>query len=418
MEKRELTVQLLTPLWTGNADMAPNGLKMSGVIGSMRYIFEGIIREMGGHTCNINHDRNRCLYDGKNNDICPACAVFGCTGWARSFKMNWELEPFNRMGTILLPQTDNHAYYRNRHASGELYPGNTSIDTWLATAVRQNRGTLQPHQHQEARNELGRMRPAYAFVSGSKSRCPSTIELIIRRQGNGYDVGKLIAGLLSYMATYYAIGAKVNQGWGFFEVFNGAVDEDVFRNEVRKLIAACKGFTRTDWDKGLLNTENIPYLEPIEVPYSRQGTVDSLEFEWAAQMKPEQYDFIALGFALQYRLRRIVKFWNLDRGDMDYPDCYFDLLDKGEAIDTWAAKNQSAVREYQPRHRLEWQKEGAFAEYLFGKSGSGKEAGRIGVSHLYKKNEKWYVRMISTAEWCYTRHLYGILEDELLMGGE
>lgn len=417
MDKRELSVQLLTPLWTGNADMTPNGLKMSGVIGSMRAIFEGIIRELGGHTCNINQDDKRCRYgnkQGESNNICPACAVFGCTGWARTFKLNWELEPFNRVGTILIPESDNCPYYRNRNSKEEVYPGNTSIDTWLATAVNQQRGTIQPGRHNEARSVLGGIRPAYAADRNTRTRCPSVIEIITRRPGKTYDIGTLIAGLLSYMATYYAIGAKVHQGWGFFEVLKGAVNEDVFKGEVRKLIESCRGFSKNDWDQGLLNTKEIHYLAPIEVPYSPKKPVDSLNFQWNAQSKPELYDFIALGFALQYRLRRIIKFWCLDyQKNLDYSDGYFYLLGEDSALDEWIQVNKEAVANYKKDHPLAWRAEGAFAEYLFGKSDSDKEAGKIGVSHLYKKNGKWYVRMISTAPWEYTEHLYDILKAEV-----
>ena len=99
MQKNTLKVNVLTPVWTGNADMMPNGLKMSGIIGSMRYIFESLIRREGGHTCDITGDpKKRCNYE-KDKNICPACAVFGCTGWARTFKINWNLDPFNKIGS-------------------------------------------------------------------------------------------------------------------------------------------------------------------------------------------------------------------------------------------------------------------------------------------------------------------------------
>jgi hypothetical protein len=142
--------------------------------------------------------------------------------------------------------------------------------------------------------------------------------------------------------------------------------------------------------------------------------VDFLDFQWNNQARPEQYDFIALGFALQYRLRRIVKFWYLDyKEDIGYSDGYFDLLDRNEAMDEWAEYHTSDVNNYQSQHPIEWRKAGAFAEYLFGKSNSGKDAGKVGVSHLYKKEGKWYVRMISTAPWEYTKHLYDILKNEV-----
>ena len=300
MEKQVLSISLLTPGWTGNADMIPDGLKMSGVIGSMRHLFEALIRSEGGHTCDITSSDHRCNYE-KDKNICPACALFGCTGWARRFKINWDLQPFSKYGTIILPYADRCSLFRNRHADGTVYPGYTSIDTWLATAVSPDRGTIQPNDHAKAQGFLGRMRPAYLMDPTTKQRIPSSMEIVTLRSSREYDVSTLVAGLLSWMSEYYAIGAKVNQGWGFFEILNGFVYENVFRNELKKLISACSGFRETTWDKNLLNAKNIYPLEPLEI------NLDSVRsgFEWASGSNQVRYDFLALGFALQYRLRRL-----------------------------------------------------------------------------------------------------------------
>ena len=96
------------------------------------------------------------------------------------------------------------------------------------------------------------------------------------------------------------------------------------------------------------------------------------------------------------------------------PDCYFDLLEEDGKIDEWAKHHAQEIKNYYPKHPLSWQKEGAFAEYLFGKStGNDKNAGKIGVSHPYKQDGKWYIRMISTAEWDYAESLYEILKDQV-----
>lgn len=417
MQKRDLEVQLLTPVWTGNSAMVPDGLKMSGVIGSMRDIFERLIRSHGGHTCNITGEAGkRCNYE-KDKNICPACAVFGCTGWARTFKLNWELQPFNRIGTILLPETDRCPRFRNRHASEECYPGLTSIDTWMASVVNgKERGTIQPGQHDRARQVLTQMRPAYAADPKTRQRIPSSMEILVMRPHAAYDIGTLIAGLLSYMGDRYAIGAKVNQGWGFFDVVGADhVDEKVFSSEMAKLIADTKAFSHRDWDASLPNAKDIPRLEPIEVDMPNLFG----QFGWGPNVALNRYpfDFLPLGFALQYRLRRIVKFWAQDCREED-ADAYSNLLGGGGEIDVWAETHKREITSYLPKHPLSWQEEGAFAEYLFGKSsGNDKMAGKIGVSHPYRLGNKWYVRMISTAEEQYTNYLHEILEDQV-NGGE
>jgi len=102
----ELKLKTLTPLWTGGADRNSDRIRETGIIGSMRWWYEGIVRGMGGRACDITADdaSARCRFQQKKNEsyeqavqrLCPACWLFGCTGWQRRFRLELEgLTPQN-----------------------------------------------------------------------------------------------------------------------------------------------------------------------------------------------------------------------------------------------------------------------------------------------------------------------------------
>lgn len=80
----EIKIKTLTPLWTGGVDQTCDRLHETGLIGSLRWWYEALIRGLGGNACDPTSD-NRCpMDDGKR---CAACELFGCTGWARKFRL-------------------------------------------------------------------------------------------------------------------------------------------------------------------------------------------------------------------------------------------------------------------------------------------------------------------------------------------
>ena len=83
---REFIVKIkpLTPIWTGNENMECKTLRETGILGSLRWWYEALIRGLGGSACDPTSD-NRC--PDKDGNHCDACELFGCTGWARKFRL-------------------------------------------------------------------------------------------------------------------------------------------------------------------------------------------------------------------------------------------------------------------------------------------------------------------------------------------
>ena len=78
--ERTYELSAKTDLWTGDAKGEPNRLIATGLLGSIRWWFEVLVRGLDGHACDPTG--KRC--EGRNH--CVVCELFGCTGWARKFR--------------------------------------------------------------------------------------------------------------------------------------------------------------------------------------------------------------------------------------------------------------------------------------------------------------------------------------------
>lgn len=71
-----------TAIWTGDANGESGSLKHTGLLGSIRWWFEVVVRGLGGYAC----DPSNTKCQDKNH--CVVCELFGCTGWARKFRFD------------------------------------------------------------------------------------------------------------------------------------------------------------------------------------------------------------------------------------------------------------------------------------------------------------------------------------------
>jgi len=73
-------LEALTDVWTGSTDGQSRKLVTTGLLGSIRWWFEVLVRGLGGSAC----DPTATGCEGESH--CVACELFGCTGWARKFR--------------------------------------------------------------------------------------------------------------------------------------------------------------------------------------------------------------------------------------------------------------------------------------------------------------------------------------------
>ncbi len=75
-----VSLKTLTPLWMGDIDRDSAAAKESGLIGSLRFWYEGILRSYGYSVCDPTDHESEC-------GSCQACDLFGSTGQARKFRL-------------------------------------------------------------------------------------------------------------------------------------------------------------------------------------------------------------------------------------------------------------------------------------------------------------------------------------------
>lgn len=129
-----IKVITLTPLWTGDVSHQCNDVKPSGVVGSIRWWYEKILEGQGckvyrvcsttsNQKCNFELDYKKlesALQDGDSvkevlnkqlENICPACQLFGCTGW--NGKLSIHINPNGK---------ENKAKYTVNVGTRQLHP--------------------------------------------------------------------------------------------------------------------------------------------------------------------------------------------------------------------------------------------------------------------------------------------------------
>jgi len=78
-----MKIRIKTPIWTGDIDSKSDWLHSTGIIGSLRWWSEAILRGMGKFACDPAGDE-RCPDEMR---YCPACLIFGATGIRRVFRL-------------------------------------------------------------------------------------------------------------------------------------------------------------------------------------------------------------------------------------------------------------------------------------------------------------------------------------------
>ena len=178
----EIKIKALTPIWTGGVDARPDRLHETGIIGSMRWWYEAIVRGLGGYACDpTSGDKDkRCELSGKEkNDeerrkkMCPVCYLFGCGGWKRSFQLevtnNGKTIPF-QLATLDKQKEFNH--------------------WWLSQIFENMLGTILP---------FGEVILDFELIRSSET------------------VKQQLKALLSIIASLGGIGAKTQYGFGQFD---------------------------------------------------------------------------------------------------------------------------------------------------------------------------------------------------------
>ncbi len=129
MKEMKVTLRTLTPLWTGDAWGKSDKPKLTGIIGSLRWWFEALVRGMGYNACNSTPD-NKCKIEIKNPEdvvkvhkqICPVCYLFGTTGWENRFSVDIESNDLKKLydGKVIVKINEDRGWHYESGLTGNV----------------------------------------------------------------------------------------------------------------------------------------------------------------------------------------------------------------------------------------------------------------------------------------------------------
>ncbi|RJP46226.1 MAG: type III-B CRISPR module RAMP protein Cmr1 [Anaerolineaceae bacterium] len=219
-----ITLKTLTPLWTGGVDQTSDRLHETGLIGSLRWWYEVIVRGLGGDVCDPTSDNleHRCQFDAKAYEktknvedgligVCPVCRLFGCTSWKRRFELQASA---TRSEPFWLATNDKQGGFNHWWLSKIYKSGNSHVAFGeLMLIFRWMRGYESQHEIMKALlslvSQLGAIgaKPQYGFGIVHNESSISAIEgLAIVRQ-NIIEPGpkKALSGAYPSLRDYWLL---------------------------------------------------------------------------------------------------------------------------------------------------------------------------------------------------------------------
>lgn len=276
----EIKLRTLTPLWTGGVDQTCDRLHETGLIGSLRWWYEAIVRGLGGYACDPTGEdpKARCEFDtkvyeqtkkdGKTEDeaikaglhsVCPVCYVFGATGWARLFQLQ----------ATKIPTTPLH----------------------FRTTLRMNQGWLKRVFGSENQN-IDSLQVPYGELR---------FQFIPRRRDAEYAKSQF-ALILRLAAEYGGIGARMQHGFGQF-VFPPELNDVRLADGMKRLKERLQqGFLRSngpdvDTPFDLKNFVSLTF----EVPRDTLSVFIEKTAHIGASQKQTEKRYIPCAFDLRYK---------------------------------------------------------------------------------------------------------------------
>ncbi len=260
-----IEIKMLTPLWTGGVDRKCDRLHETGIIGSMRWWYEAIVRGLGGYACDPTSN-DRCELSGKEKTdeerrkkLCPACWLFGCGGWKRRFR----------------------------------------LDVFSATKEPFSLSSLS-YKNQRGQDEFNRWWLKQVFNKNINDNLPiGDVELnIYLTKGSEGDVLGQIKALISAMEQIGVLGAKGQYGFGQFEWAEKQNIQDALRtiNDFVKV----GGFLTKENDVDWYSLENY-WLYELSLPASNP-LIKKFENAKLIGSAKKPLIYLPVSFDIRYRL--------------------------------------------------------------------------------------------------------------------
>lgn len=294
MREFTVTIRTLTPIWTGDAERKTTTLRETGIIGSLRWWYEALIRGLGGTACDPTSKDTKC--NGENH--CNACELFGCTGWARKFRLEVE---FN----------------------------NSIPEVCIGTREKRNKRYLK-------RN-----------VSGLMSYNASIILRFIPLKEISYNEWALLNKTFEIITEYGALGARISQGNGVIKVIKNNLPH---QEEQVNQIQSSKDERGPNLQNFSFYKFHITFKNPIldlikdKVFWVHAADYKNFNEEWDKWEKLwEDYEFLPIAFHVRDSLRHLENdktkrhnlFGELGKGSRVFVSHGYKIDDKTVEVRIW-----------------------------------------------------------------------------------
>ncbi|EKQ67314.1 CRISPR-associated protein, Cmr1 family [Leptolyngbyaceae cyanobacterium JSC-12] len=192
----DITIKTLTPLWTGGIDGKCDRIHETGILGSLRWWMEVLVRGMGGNACDPTEQK--C---SAKNGLCPVCQLFGAEGQKRRFRL--EIQETNISdAAIKHPIAANLTYTKN---------SNQKTPTWYFPDPTQN-------------------------TKPQPANTPKQGTFILKIQSLHPDFKpEIIGGLIQFIADWSALGARPQMGFGVIQVEGSRIDTQDLYDWLKKV---------------------------------------------------------------------------------------------------------------------------------------------------------------------------------------
>lgn len=266
-ECMKIEIMTLTPIWTGGVDGKPDRLQETGIIGSMRWWYEAIVRGIGGYACDPTSDK-RCELSGREKTheerlakLCPACYLFGCTGWKRRFRLHIEEAPTTPL------------HFR--------------------TSVGMNKNWLKKVFGGESQN-IDNLSVFYGDI---------TFKFILEKNDADYIRSQLLM-LFSFISKYGGLGAKLQHGFGQIQVLEpeSINDNEAIKNGLEELSNRIQAdeFFQGEKVNTPYNLENFVCLD-YDLPQSSLTKFMQQNAHIGNNAKLQEEEYLPCAFDLRYK---------------------------------------------------------------------------------------------------------------------
>ncbi len=340
MKPLEINMETLTPLWTGDVRRNSGRICETGIIGCLRWWYEGIIRGMGGYACDPITEK--C--DGQR---CPVCRLFGTTGYQRRFRL--KVSGLNSAPLFFVSRKS--VYQASGNWLWRIFGGEDIGGT------RKGRGT------------------SVRFNFGVRALWGKNAKLlIIPLRSDGRATLARLSYLLNFVSRWGALGAKKQYGFGQVKFSN--IDKELSDEGYRQIKSEVEQDNRSN---------------------------DELHFN-LKRFFSQIYD---IGPKDPYRENSSLigdpKGFNCNNS---FIPCAFDIRYKSRARNPFTGQGKDfGMRPWFKERYASEIVNGLFGNTQARSDENTRSAGRIGVSHLYRKapNGHFYLKI-----WGFVPHQLGV----------